>query len=305
MSAREQVEDPAHVRLLVEAGGLIDPIIVHRRTMRVIDGAHRMRAAVLRGFVEIPVRFFDGSDEDAFVLAVQLNVRHGLPLTLKERKTAAERIIGSHPQWSDRAIAERVGLNAKTVGRIRRESESLGPEHAARIGRDGRIRPVNSAEGRLVAAELLTADPRMSLREVSRRTRLSVGTVRDVRKRVERGSSPVPERLRGRAPWTGSSAPDAEREPDTGTAEPRPRTEPATAEAVRKLARDPSLRATETGRALLRVLMVTEMNRDRWEELAKAVPGHCVPLIRSVVLQRSQDLRQLADMVPCEPEGHG
>ena len=70
--------------------------------MRVIDGTHRLRAALLRGVDVIDVLYFDGPDADAFVLAVELNHTHGLPLSRADRTAAAERIIGSHPDWSDR-----------------------------------------------------------------------------------------------------------------------------------------------------------------------------------------------------------
>lgn len=95
LAPRERREDPAHVRLLAETDGRSDPILVHRPTMRVIDGAHRLSAALMRGRTEVVVQFFDGSEAEAFVLSVQLNVRHGLPLTLDERKAAARRIVGS------------------------------------------------------------------------------------------------------------------------------------------------------------------------------------------------------------------
>jgi len=88
--------------------------------MGIIDGVHRVQAAILRGQKEIDAEFVDGSSEDAFVLAVRVNVDHGLPLSLADRKAAAERILDTHPDWSDRAIAAAVGLSHKTVGAIRR-----------------------------------------------------------------------------------------------------------------------------------------------------------------------------------------
>ncbi|MFD0433138.1 ParB N-terminal domain-containing protein, partial [Streptomyces chartreusis] len=91
------------------------PIIVHRDSMRVIDGLHRLRAAQLRGHSTIAVTFYDGTEADAFVLAVESNVRHGLPLSLPDRKRAAVRIIATHPQWSDRKIASVTGISPATV----------------------------------------------------------------------------------------------------------------------------------------------------------------------------------------------
>ncbi|MBB5132419.1 hypothetical protein HNP84_002135 [Thermocatellispora tengchongensis] len=314
-SPRQRGEDPAHVRLLVETGGGDDPLLVHRPTMRVIDGAHRLRAAAVRGRTEIPVQFFDGSEADAFVLSVQLNVRHGLPLTLDERKAAVRRILGSHPHWSDRAIAARTGLSAYTVGDLRRRAGRETAPPNSRIGRDGKVRPVSSIEGRRSAAALLMANSEISLRELSRRTGLSVGTVRDVRDRLSRGQDPIPQRLQGARNGPAAVAtpsPGQEGEPPdvAGAAPPsptrgrpgRPRSERATAvetaSAVRKLARDPSMRATESRRTLLRILLATEMDQSQWEQIAEAIPPHCVPLIRAIVLKRCEDWKKLANMVP-------
>src|SRR5947199_10633529 len=47
-SPRVAGENPEHVQLLAAARNL-PPILVHRSTMRVIDGMHRLRAARLRG----------------------------------------------------------------------------------------------------------------------------------------------------------------------------------------------------------------------------------------------------------------
>src|SRR3954471_3912118 len=63
-----------HVLALVESAADLPPILVHRATMRVIDGLHRIRAARLRGDDAIEVRYFDGSEDDAFVLGVRENI---------------------------------------------------------------------------------------------------------------------------------------------------------------------------------------------------------------------------------------
>ncbi|MCX4231292.1 MULTISPECIES: helix-turn-helix domain-containing protein [Streptomyces] len=162
--------------------------------MRVIDGMHRLLAARLRGQQTIEVEFFDGSPEDAFLRAVASNVPHGLPLSLADRRTAAARIIASHPQMSDRAIARAAGLGAKAVAAIRRRSSGGVPQLGARVGRDGKVRPLSSVEGRRRAAELIAERPQASLREVARYAGISPATVSDVRKRLESGQAPVAER---------------------------------------------------------------------------------------------------------------
>ncbi|MFC4010191.1 chromosome partitioning protein ParB [Nonomuraea purpurea] len=265
--------------------------------MRVIDGMHRLRAAVLRGRTAVCVRFFDGTEADAFVLSVQLNVRHGLPLTLDERKAAAQRIIGSHPHWSDRAIAERTGLSAKTVGKVRRLAGQAS-HLPSRLGRDGRSRPVSSIDARRSAAAMLAANSEISLRELSRKTGLSVGTVRDVRDRVGRGQDPVPERLRGEE----DPAPQARRRAEAHRPQHDAAAVAETSLLIRKLTRDPSLRATETGRLLLRMLLTTEVAAAHRAQIAEAVPTHCAPLIRAALLRFCEDLKGLAHMMPPQRE---
>lgn len=78
-SLRLAGESAEHAHLLAESDAVLPPIVVHRDTMRVIDGVHRVRAALIRGDVEVPAVFYDGSDEAAYILAVQANVLHGLP----------------------------------------------------------------------------------------------------------------------------------------------------------------------------------------------------------------------------------
>src|ERR1700733_805207 len=112
-------EDPEHVRAIAELEEDLPPIVVNRASRRVIDGMHRLKAARLRGDDEVEVRLFDGDDASSFVLAVRVNIIHGLPLTLTDRKAAAERIVKAYPQWSDRMVALVTGLAAKTVAALR------------------------------------------------------------------------------------------------------------------------------------------------------------------------------------------
>jgi len=193
-SPRVAGPDETHARQLAEAGAPFQPIIVHEPTMRVIDGIHRLRAAMLRGAATIAARYFDGSEPDAFVLAVAANAGHGLPLSLTDRTRAAARILASHAQWSDRAIAGITGLAPGTVANLRRrtaDQDPTKPATTARIGRDGRVRPLDGAAGRRRAAEVIEEFPEASLREIAARAGISVGTARDVRERIHRGEDAV------------------------------------------------------------------------------------------------------------------
>ncbi len=191
-SPRLNGEDKSHIVRLAETETSLPPILVDRRTMRVIDGMHRLMAASLLGRETIDVIFFDGNETDVFLRAVQENITHGLPLSQADRRAAAERIITSHPHLSDRAIGHSAGLAAKTVAAIRKSSSDEIPQSNARVGRDGKVRPLDSGAGRRRAAELLAQQPDASLRDVARAAGISPATVLDVRKRLERGESPVP-----------------------------------------------------------------------------------------------------------------
>ncbi|WP_167538516.1 ParB/RepB/Spo0J family partition protein [Streptomyces albofaciens] len=188
-------QDPEHVRTLAELdAALLPPILVHHPTMRVLDGAHRVRAELLRGGTHIRVELIEGTEEECFVLAVRSNVGHGLPLSLADRKAAAARILRAYPQWSDRSVGGVTGLSPKTVGAVRRRSAEEDPRlnGGGRLGRDGRTYPTSVAEGRLYASKLIGERPHTPLREIASRAGISLGTAQDVRKRLENGQDPVP-----------------------------------------------------------------------------------------------------------------
>ncbi|MFC8174158.1 ParB/RepB/Spo0J family partition protein [Streptomyces sp. NPDC057242] len=299
-SPRARAEHPEHLRILAAAEGELPPIVVHRESMRVVDGTHRLRAAVLRGRTEVEVRFFDGGAEDAFVYAVEANTRHGLPLSLAERQAAAARILASHPHWADRAIASVSGLSAHTVAALRRSAP--GPDApAGRLGRDGRVRPLSTAQGRREAGRLLAASPDVSLREIAKRTGLSPATVRDVRDRVRRGDDPVPERLRGgdggrpQEPWRAAGPPvRAVPEPLPASA-PSPAPEEELAAAYQNLCRDPALRHTESGRVLLRLLSALTLPPAQWQNLADGVPVHRANAVAELASEYARVWQEFAE----------
>lgn len=257
--------DEAHLRRLAEIVTPLPPILVHRSTMRVIDGMHRVRAAALKGLDVIEAQFFDGADEEAFLRAVALNVAHGLPLPTADRKAAAARILLSHPGLSDRAVAEYTGLDAKTVAAVRPCSTADSPQLNTRIGTDGKVHPLDRTVERIRASELIATRPDLPLRAVAKAAGISVGTAHDVRQRLLRGEQPAPRRQAPARPagteavvarpaargvaGRGAGTPAAETgRPAERVARPE-RRPPAGGrrgplEILRRLANDPSLRHT-------------------------------------------------------------
>lgn len=289
-SPRLSGEDKAHITRLAETETALPPILVDRRGLRVIDGMHRLLAASLRGQETIEVEFFDGNADEAFMRAVRENVRHGYPLSRADRSAAAARIMKAHPSMSDRAIAELSGLAAKTVARIRQRSTAAVPQLNRRIGRDGRVRPISSAEGRLRAAGLLAERPQLSLREVAREAMISPATARDVKRRLERGEEPTTRDSTGEH---GDAVAGADRiSQRNGVPQPRVAQEgrvvPSNAASVlEKLLRDPSLRHNEQGRRLLRLLRDNFRAQNRMG-ITPAVPSHCAALVAQLARQYAQ-----------------
>ncbi|MFI8889222.1 hypothetical protein [Streptomyces paradoxus] len=279
-SPRRTVEDPAHSRKIADTGAGFPPLLVHRPSMTVIDGIHRLRAAELRGRPTVAVRYFDGSAEDGRLLAVALNVTHGLPLTLEERTAAAEHILTSRPHWSDRCVAGIAGVSSGKTAEIRRRLLGATAPDAKRLGRDGRARAVDPSPGRERAAALLRRHPGASLRHIAKEAGVSPTTVAAVRDRIARGDEVTVASKPARGAGTRSTS------PGVPGAEPRPTPPPADAgppadavEIHRLLRRDPSLRFTEAGRTVLRLLDAgAAVTRDK-DAIAASVPPHCTSAV--------------------------
>jgi ParB-like chromosome segregation protein Spo0J len=280
-SPRLNGEDKAHIARLAEVEEPLPPILVDRKTMRVIDGMHRLMAASSQGRECIDVVFFEGSEADAFLRAVRANISHGLPLSQADRRAAAERLIASHPHMSDRAIAHVAGLAAQTVASVRRSSADESARSAIRVGRDGRLRPVDTTESRRRAAELLRSQPNATLRKVARVCGLSPATVLDVRRRLDRGESPVPTKTTGPTRTTGptKTTSPAKTTAPTKTTGPERKLQELSV-IVERLLRDPSLRGNERGRGMLRLLQQhNAVGSRQLLDVAIALPPHCVTAV--------------------------
>jgi ParB-like chromosome segregation protein Spo0J len=291
---RKNKANEHHIQVLAQSPLPLPPIVIHRTSMRVIDGVHRLRATELRGDSTIPARLFEGNDAEAFALAVHLNVTHGLPLTLSERKDAAQRVLESYPHWSDRSIGLIAGVSNKTVGKLRGCATGEISQLDPRIGRDGKIRPVSPAHGRRRAAEVLSMNPRASLREIARKAGVSVTTARDVRQRIDQGLSPLPDglaKISGRQPERSGNATVVEpllagaRVPLDGRG----------SDLLQRLRRDPSVRSSERGRALLRLLSVVAIAINACNEFAEAAPIHCSGTIAEIARKNARAWQEIAE----------
>ncbi|MER6161623.1 ParB N-terminal domain-containing protein [Streptomyces sp. NPDC001868] len=287
-------ENRDHVRMLAEQEEPLPPVLVHHPSMRVIDGMHRLAAARLRGAATIEVEYFDGDEGEVFALSVELNIAHGLPLSQADRAAAAERILETHPYWSDRRIATNAGLAPSTVAAIRRRSTSRSDQlNAPRVGRDGRVRPLQATEGRLRASQVIAANPTASLREIAERAGIATATAKDVRDRIRRGQDPVPQAQ------SAKSRVAPREEPGRGVAGGGRDTSHMSAAAIGlilpNLRKDPSLR-TEAGRMLLQMLSVHSIGDEaRWRRLARSVPGHRAPVLAQAARRCADHWLRLAN----------
>ncbi|MDQ0752997.1 hypothetical protein QF034_007228 [Streptomyces africanus] len=297
-SPRISGESPEHVEMLAAVDVPLPPIMVHRPTTRVIDGMHRLRASMLMGRKTIAVRFFDGTEEDAFVLAVKSNITHGLPLSATDRRHAAERIIATHPRWSDRMIASVVGTSAKTVAEIRRTADAGGTAGSTRIGRDGRVRPVDVSEGRKLAHEMIVRDPGLSLRQVARAAGISPETVRDVRHRMLRGEDPVPRARPRNVVEHGAGDRTGGHRAELVTKAPAEcEAKPAPALVVKRLHADPALRLNESGRDLLRLLNIHTVRSEDWNRIIESVPPHRMETVAQLARSCAEKWSEIASRI--------
>ncbi|MEU8709143.1 hypothetical protein [Streptomyces sp. NPDC048565] len=269
--------------------------MVQSKTMRVVDGMHRLAAALSCGRTEIEVRLVDMTDAEAFLYGVGANIAHGLPLTLSDRRFAARQVMALYPAWSDRAVGRASGLSGRTVSLLRDKPAPGAPGSQMRIGLDGRARPLDGAARRSAARELIAAKPEASLREIARQAGVSPGTVRRVRGDMEKASSGTPAaealtRVYGArvlpAPSVGD-APSAEEAPSASAAVD-------VETALANLRQDPSLRYQANGRGLLRLLHQRPAHMLR-RDVLDAIPAHCVPVILDVVRAHAQEWRDLED----------
>jgi hypothetical protein len=154
---------------------------------------------------------------------------------------------------------------------------------------------------------MIACRPEASLREIAQAAGISPGTVRDVRDRMRRGDDPIPLNQRGISRRTGPDqrpAQDQRTGPDQRTGHDErtgpdqrpaavPRRDPAS--ILRNLRKDPSLRFSESGRALLRWLDMRAMGPDGSRQLIDTIPPHCTYIIADLARATAEDWLQFAD----------
>ncbi|WP_182909767.1 ParB/RepB/Spo0J family partition protein [Microbispora sp. H13382] len=293
-SLRLEGENVEHTRVLAELRVALPPIIVHHPSMRIIDGMHRVAAARRRGETTIHAVLFTGDEREAFALAVRANTAHGLPLSYADRAAAAVEILRYFPGRSDRWVAATTGLSAATVKNIRDRTIPPGQEPGKRMGRDGRMRPVNGSAGRKHVQELVEKNPGASLRQLARAAGVSPNTVREVRRRMlqEKDTAPDAGKTAGQEDRAASGEVAAQ---VTEPSIPEPHIpEPSIDGVLRRLSKDPSLRFTESGRSTIRWFFSRVLRPREWAGVIDGLPPHTAFVLAAVADRCAAEWRDLA-----------
>jgi len=130
---------------------------------KILDGRNRYQACKDLG-IEPLVEEFKGSSSDAavYVLALNLHHRH---LTRNQIRTVILYKIDISPELSDRAIADEVNVDHKTVAKVRKEKQSneSGGENPhreqtnviTRVGKDGVEQTIDVEKAKAKALHIL------------------------------------------------------------------------------------------------------------------------------------------------------
>jgi hypothetical protein len=132
----------------------------------------------------------DASDSVRLALLATADGHSPTSVDKQDRERAVRRMLRAHPEWADRRIGHLCGTSPKTVARIRsRLRGTFGADAIGwvdvRIGRDGRVRPLDAAAKRDKIAEVLAERPDASLRSIAKMVGVSPETVRTVRLSLE------------------------------------------------------------------------------------------------------------------------
>ncbi len=137
--------DQETVERYAEAWGQLPPVTVFEVEGQwlLADGFHRHAAAAASQRPTIPAEIRSGTFSDALEFASGANLQHGLPLSRPERRRAVEVKLRLHHDWSDRRLADDLGVGRELVGRVRRQLVEANqiPAIEGRIGSDGKVYP--------------------------------------------------------------------------------------------------------------------------------------------------------------------
>lgn len=141
LQIRDQI-DMNRVSFLEDVYEGWDPLLIYKVDSKyyLADGYHRITAAERLNLDKVNVEVVEGTFHDALIAAIKANsVHRGMPLTLKERKHAAELLLITNTNWSNVRIAEIAGISDPSVLKIRTglENQNIIKPTEVRLGKDG------------------------------------------------------------------------------------------------------------------------------------------------------------------------
>jgi hypothetical protein len=111
-------------------GAIFPPVVLYRdRTgLRLAEGAHRIDAALANGLTTIAAEVRQGGRKEALQHAVSTGRDFGLRFSTRDKRHQCEMMLGNFPKWSDRKIADALGVDHKTVAATKRRLADVGGE---------------------------------------------------------------------------------------------------------------------------------------------------------------------------------
>lgn len=145
MLPRMSAEAFAQLKDDIEKNGLLEPIWTVDN--QIIDGRHRLMACRELD-IEPQFREYTGTlDLETLVYSLNVSRRQ---MTRHQRTWFIKRLIKTHPEKSNRTLADMAGTNESTIRRIRKTGAA--PDAPERAGRDGKTYtvPVTHRLGSLI-----------------------------------------------------------------------------------------------------------------------------------------------------------
>lgn len=138
LTPRDDIDEGAVARYR-DVLDALPPILVQRDTFTLIDGRHRLEAAV--GIADhVRIIEVDCPDTELFEHAVRANRNHGQPLTAKERERAGKRLIRERPSLGNDEIGLIVGVSYSTVRRWRESLDEAPAPPAPKAATPKKVR---------------------------------------------------------------------------------------------------------------------------------------------------------------------
>jgi ParB-like nuclease domain len=140
----------------IASRGVVTPIDVDE-TGAILDGHHRYRAWAELQRNELPpviVRAgLSEAEKQSFAIRQNVHRRH---LTRAQMQDLIERELKGRPDHSNRSIAADLGVDHKTIGRLRKALNATGevPQLDATVGADGKARRAKASDETLMFAKI-------------------------------------------------------------------------------------------------------------------------------------------------------